>query len=96
VFCAALVQPDRSRTYQQALLESTALRRFVGFDLNSERVHGGTILLKFRHLLAQHQLGEQLFARIGLVLQPQDPKVGHRFHQTHPHESGGARYTFTF
>ena len=54
---------------EEALLDSTALRRFVGIDLGRERVPDGTILLKFRRLLETHKLGEALFAKVGQVLQ---------------------------
>jgi len=46
------------------LLDSTALRRFVGIDLDCERVPGGTTLLKFRRLLEQHQVGQSIFAKV--------------------------------
>jgi len=36
---------------EDALLDSTALRRFVGIDLGRERVPDATTLLKFRRLL---------------------------------------------
>lgn len=61
---------------EEALLDSTALRRFVGIDLGRERVPDGTTLLKFRRLLEQHKLGEQLFATVGQVLQQRGMKVG--------------------
>jgi IS5 family transposase len=61
---------------EEALLDSTALRRFVGIDLGRERVPDGTTLLKFRRLLEKHQLGEQLFATVGQVLQARGMKVG--------------------
>ena len=61
---------------EEALLDSTALRRFVGIDLGRERVPDGTTLLKFRRLLEKHKLGEQLFAKIGQVLQSRGLKVG--------------------
>ena len=61
---------------EEALLDSTALRRFVGIDLGRERVPDGTTLLKFRRLLEQHKLGEQLFATVGRVLQERGLKVG--------------------
>ena len=57
---------------EEALLDSTALRRFVGIDLGCERVPDGTTLLKFRRLLEQHQLGQALFAQVGEVLQARD------------------------
>ena len=61
---------------EEALLDSTAFRRFVGIDLGRERVPDGTTLLKFRRLLEQHKLGEQLFASVGQVLQAHGLKVG--------------------
>ena len=61
---------------EDALLDSTALRRFVGIDLGRERVPDATTLLKFRHLLERHDLGGALFAKVGEVLQAQGLKVG--------------------
>jgi transposase, IS5 family len=49
---------------EDALLDSTALRRFVGIDLGRERVPDATTLLKFRRLLEKHKLGEALFAKV--------------------------------
>ncbi len=61
---------------EEALLDSTALRRFVGIDLGRERVPDGTTLLKFRRLLEDNDLGEQLFATVGQLLQARGLKVG--------------------
>src|ERR1700760_294936 len=61
---------------EDALLDSTVLRRFVGIDLGRERVPDATTLLKFRRLLEKHKLGEALFAKVGEVLQAQGLKVG--------------------
>lgn len=61
---------------EEALLDSPALRRFVGIDLGRERVPDGTTLLRFRRLLEAHKLGEQLFATVGQVLQERGLKVG--------------------
>lgn len=61
---------------EEALLDSTALRRFVGIDLGRERVPDGTTLLKFRRRLEEHKLGEKLFATVGQVLQARGLKVG--------------------
>jgi IS5 family transposase len=63
---------------EEALLDSTALRRFVGIDLGRERVPDGTTLLKFRRLLEddKHKLGAALFAKVGEVLQGKGMKVG--------------------
>jgi transposase, IS5 family len=61
---------------EEALLDSTALRRFVGIDLGCERVPDGTTLLKFRRLLERNELGTQLFSKVGEVLQGRGLKVG--------------------
>lgn len=61
---------------EDALLDSTALRRFVGIDLGVERVPDGTTLLRFRHLLEDKQLGKELFSRVGAILQAHGLKVG--------------------
>ena len=63
---------------EDALLDSTALRRFVGIDLGRERVPDATTLLKFRRLLEKHKLGEALFAKVGEVLQANGTEGGHR------------------
>jgi len=54
---------------EEALYDSASLRRFVGIDLGRESAPDATTLLKFRHLLEKHKLGEQLFAEVGRVLQ---------------------------
>jgi len=54
---------------EEALYDSASLRCFAGIDLGREAVPDATTLLKFRHLLEQHKLGERLFAEVGRVLQ---------------------------
>ena len=54
---------------EEALYDSASLRRFVGIDLGTEPVPDATTMLKFRRLLGEHKLGEQLFAKVGEVLQ---------------------------
>ena len=54
---------------EEALYDSASLRRFAGIDLGNEPVPDATTMLKFRRLLEQHQLPEQLFAQVGRVLQ---------------------------
>ena len=54
---------------EEALYDIASLRRFVGIDLGCERVPDETTVLKFRHLLQEHDLGEKLFAEVGRVLQ---------------------------
>ena len=61
---------------EDALLDSPALRRFVGIDLGRERVPDATTLLEFRRLLEKHSLGEALFAEVGAVLQTHGMKIG--------------------
>jgi transposase, IS5 family len=60
---------------EEALYDSAALRRFVGIDLGREPVPDATTMLKFRRLLNEHKLGEQLFAKVGEVLQQSGFKV---------------------
>lgn len=60
---------------EEALYDSRAMRQFVGIDLGREPVPDETTICKFRHLLDAHQLGEQLFARIGAYLSTQGLQV---------------------
>lgn len=46
---------------EEALYDSRALRDFAGIDLGNEPVPDETTILKFRHLMENHNLGEQLF-----------------------------------
>ena len=54
---------------EEALYDSTSLRRFVGIDLGAEPVPDATTMLRFRRLLNDNKLGEALFAKVGKVLQ---------------------------
>jgi len=54
---------------EEALYDSASLRRFAGINLGREPVPDATTMLKFRRLLNEHKLGEQLFAEVGEVLQ---------------------------
>ena len=60
---------------EEALYDSAGLRRFVGIDLGREPVPDATTMLKFRRLLTDHKLGEQLFAKVGEALQQGGLKV---------------------
>jgi len=60
---------------EEALYDSASLRHFAGIDLGQEPVPDATTLLKFRRLLNQHQLGEELFAKVGEILQANGFKV---------------------
>ncbi|KVD59151.1 IS5 family transposase, partial [Burkholderia ubonensis] len=60
---------------EEALYDSTSLRRFVGIELGCEAVPDATTMLKFRRLLERHKLGERLFAEVGRVLQASGMKL---------------------
>lgn len=60
---------------EDALYDSNAMRQFVGIDLGREPVPDETTVCKFRHLLEQHGLGEQIFSRVGQLLQAQGFKL---------------------
>ena len=54
---------------EEALYDSLAMRRFVGIDLGREPAPDETTVCKFRHLLEEHSLGEDLFAQVLRYLQ---------------------------
>jgi len=54
---------------EEALYDSAALRAFVGIDLGREPVPDATTILKLRHLLEKHNLGQAIFAEVGRILQ---------------------------
>jgi IS5 family transposase len=60
---------------EEALYDSASLRAFVGIDLGREPVPDATSLLRFRHLLEKHQLGEAIFAEVGRLLQAKGLKL---------------------
>lgn len=60
---------------EEALYDSRAMRQFVGIDLGREPVPDETTICKFRHLLEVHELGKQLFTRIGEYLTKQGLQV---------------------
>jgi IS5 family transposase len=60
---------------EEALYDSRAMRQFVGIDLCREPVPDETTICKFRHLLEAHELGKQLFTRIGEYLTKQGLQV---------------------
>jgi IS5 family transposase len=53
---------------EDALYDSQAIRRFVGIDMGREAAPDATTLLKFRHLLEEHQLTESIFNAINAHL----------------------------
>lgn len=46
---------------EDAIYDSYALRKFSHIDFLSEQIPDATTLLKFRHLLEQHNIGEKIF-----------------------------------
>jgi IS5 family transposase len=60
---------------EEALYDSASLRAFVGIDLGREPVPDATSLLRFRHLLEKHRLGEAIFAEVGRLLQAKGLKL---------------------
>ena len=60
---------------EEALYDSTNLRRFVGIDLGREPVPDATTLLRFRRLLETKRLGEALFVRVNEELKERGYKV---------------------
>ena len=60
---------------EEALYDSAALRQFVGIDLGCEPVPDETTVCKFRHLLEQHGLGEQILGSVNLHLQAKGVRI---------------------
>jgi transposase, IS5 family len=49
---------------EEALYDSRAMRSFVGIDLGREPVPDETTVMRFRHLLEEHQLGAKIFEQV--------------------------------
>jgi IS5 family transposase len=60
---------------EEALYDSVVMRRFVGIDLGCEPVPDETTGCKFRHLLEEQQLGEQILGTVNLHLQTQGVRI---------------------
>lgn len=63
------------RAPEDAVYDSYAMRSFMHLDFMEQQVPDATTLLKFRHLLEKHKIGERLFAdvserlnRAGLIM----------------------------
>lgn len=54
---------------EDALYDVESIRRFVGVDLAEDTVPDESTILRFRHLLEQHQLTEAIFARVRHLLE---------------------------
>jgi len=53
---------------EEALYDSRAMRSFVGIDLGREPVPDETTVMRFRHLLEAHGLGQKIFEQVGRIL----------------------------
>ena len=60
---------------EDSMYDTAVFREFCGFDLGRERIPDATTLLKFRHLLEEHDFGKEMFARVGALLQANGVKV---------------------
>ena len=54
---------------EESLYDSRAMRNFVGIDLGREPAPDETTICKFRHLMEEHNLGDQLFHLVNDYLQ---------------------------
>jgi IS5 family transposase len=54
---------------EDAIYDSEAMRRFVGVELGDDVVPDETTILRFRHLLEQHQLTEAIFGAVQALLE---------------------------
>ena len=60
---------------EEALYDSATLRQFVGIDLGSEPVPDETTVCKFRHLLEEHNLGEEILGTVNLHLEAKGVRI---------------------
>ncbi len=58
------------------LYDSVSMRRFAGIDLGEMPVPDESTVLRFRHLLEAHGLGEKLFEQVHGYLERQGIKIG--------------------
>ena len=60
---------------EEALYDSATLRQFAGIDLGREPVPDETTVCKFRHLLEEHNLGEEILGTVNLHLQARGVRI---------------------
>lgn len=53
---------------EDAVYDSYAFRKFMGINFTEEQVPDTATLLKFRHLLEENHIGEQIFKAINMFL----------------------------
>ena len=54
---------------EDSLYDSESMRRFAGIELLEDAMPDESTILRFRHLLEQHQLTEQIFAQVRGLLE---------------------------
>jgi transposase, IS5 family len=54
---------------EDAIYDSESMRRFVGVELGEDTVPDESTILRFRHLLEEHDLTKAIFAEIGALLE---------------------------
>ncbi|GAC1516694.1 MAG: IS5 family transposase [Terriglobales bacterium] len=60
---------------EEALYDSPTLRQFAGIDLGAEPAPDETTVCKFRHLLEEHNLGEEILGTVNLHLQAKGVRI---------------------
>jgi IS5 family transposase len=60
---------------EELLYESAAVRRFVGVDLGAAPAPDETTILRFRHLLEKHKLGELMLDAVNVHLEAKGIKI---------------------
>src|SRR5207237_6122731 len=60
---------------EEALYDSAVMRQFVGIDLGCEPVPDEPTVCKFRHMLEEHQQGEQILGQVNVHLQAQGVRI---------------------
>ena len=53
---------------EDTIYDSESMRRFVGVDLTDDTIPDETTILRFRHLIEEHGLGEAIFHEINTLL----------------------------
>ena len=53
---------------EDTIYDSESMRRFVGVDLGEDTIPDETTILRFRHLIEKHELGEAIFHEINTLL----------------------------
>jgi transposase, IS5 family len=54
---------------EDAIYDSESMRRFVGVELGEDTIPDESTILRFRHLLEEHQLTKAIFEEIGSLLE---------------------------